>query len=631
MPKASQTARRFPIGAELLDADKTSFRVWAPKAKKVEVVLEDSAGSTCKLAREKGGYFSGEANVGAGTRYRIRLDGGKELLPDLASRFQPESAHGPSQIVDSSAFAWSDGKWRGIEKRGQVLYEMHVGTFTPAGTWQAAARELNELARLGVTVIEMMPVNDFPGKFGWGYDGAGLFAPYCGYGSPDDLRHFINEAHAAGIGVILDVVYNHVGPDGNFFRNFADEYFSDRYECEWGEPFNFDGKNSAPVREFFITNACYWITEFHFDGFRFDATQAIFDASDEPILASISNAARKAAGKRALFFVGENEPQDSHLILPVDQGGHGLDALWNDDFHHTALVALTGRTEAYYTDYRGSPQEFVSCAKRGFLYQGQNYRWQKKRRGTPSLNVEPAAFIGFLENHDQVANTGFGQRVGANTSPGRFRAMTTLLLLGPWTPMLFQGQEFGASSPFFYFNDLNEKLHDYVHEGRVKFLSQFPSIASDDTRNQLARPADLKTFERSKLDLRERKSHAAAYALHADLLRLRREDARFSEQRRGGVDGAVLGAHAFVLRYFSEKNDGDDRLLLVNFGMSLELVSAPEPLLAPPLNKRWDTLWTSELPRYGGPGMVPPEDENNVWRIPAEAALALHPRAIPKK
>ncbi len=586
--------------------------MWAPKAKKVEVVFEDSAIHPHHLTREDDGYFSGETNFGANARYRFRLDDDEKLLPDLASRFQPDGPHGWSQIVDSSAFAWNDKNWRGLKKRGQVLYEMHVGTFTREGTWAAAARELPELARLGVTVVEMMPVNDFPGRFGWGYDGVLLFAPARQYGEPDDLRRFVDAAHGAGLGVILDVVYNHVGPDGNYFKNFADDYFTDRYQCEWGEPFNFDGPNSAPVREFFIANACYWIAEFHFDGFRFDATQSIFDSSSEPILAAITKAARKVAGSRELYFVGENEPQNAQLLRARSRGGCDLDALWNDDFHHTASVVLTGRNEAYYKDYKGSPQEFVSAAKHGFLYQGQNYRWQKKRRGTPAFDIEPAAFIAFLENHDQIANSASGSRMHTKTSPGRYRAMTALLLLGPWTPLLFQGQEFAASTPFLYFNDLAANLRESVRKGRFEFLSQFPTIASTETRERLPKPSDEKTFECSKLDLSERQSHSAAYALHCDLLKLRREDARFSEQRRGGVDGAVLGAHAFVLRFFSEKNDGDDRLLVVNFGMAIELNPAPEPLLAPPLNKCWDTLWSSEAPRYGGmSGKFPPKPR---WR-----------------
>jgi maltooligosyltrehalose trehalohydrolase len=617
----SHHQRRFPIGAEIAGGGRTHFRVWAPNARELEVVIENGGELTFhSLHPEEDGYFAGETPAGAGTDYWFRLNGGGELYPDLVSRFQPAGPLGPSRVIDPATFPWTDEKWTGLSRNGQVMYEMHIGTFTRDGTWQAAARELPELARMGVTCIEMMPVNDFPGPFGWGYDGVDLFAPNGHYGTPDDLRKFIDQAHANGIGVILDVVYNHAGPAGNFFRVFADEYFSEKYECEWGLPFNLDGEHCGPVREFFLTNVRYWVEEFHMDGFRIDATQAIFDDSEEHLLSAITREARRQAGKRQLFIVGENEPQLTKLLRPVSEGGNGLDALWNDDFHHTALVALTGRDEAYYTDYRGTPQEFISCAKYGYLFQGQFYRWQKKRRGTPAFGLEPAQFIAFLENHDQVANTGFGKRVHMESSPGRYRAMTALLLLGPWTPMLFQGQEFCASARFFYFNDLREDLREEVAKGREDFLRQFPSIASRETVEQLAAPCDPATYERSKLDLREREAHAEAYALHCDLLRLRREELAFREQRLGQFDGAVLGRDAFLLRYFGPA--GEDRLLLVNFGRTEHLSPAPEPLLAAPMGKHWVTLWSSEAAKYGGPGAVEPESEEE-WRLPAESAVLL--------
>lgn len=622
----SLKSRHYPIGAELISRDRTHFRVWAPNAKRVEVVIEnDASPSAYPLEPEDAGYFSSEAPVGAGALYRFRLDGASKLCPDLASRAQPKGPHGPSQVIDPKAFHWADQAWRGVELKGQVIYEMHVGAFTREGTWQAATRELRELADFGITLIEMMPVNDFPGRFGWGYDGVDLFAPTQLYGTPDDFRHFINEAHQVGVGVILDVVYNHVGADGNYFQHFSKDYFTDRYECEWGEPFNLDGPNCEPVREFFLTNARYWVEEFHLDGFRIDATQAIYDQSPEYLLCAMTRAARKAAGERSIIFIGENEPQHTKLIRSCDQGGDGLDALWNDDFHHTALVALTGRSEAYYMDYGGTPQEFISAAKYGYLYQGQWYKWQKKRRGTPAFDLEPSAFVAFIENHDQVANSGFGKRSHEDTSPGRYRAMAALLLLGPWTPMFFQGQEFCASTRFFYFNDLHEDMHEVVRKGRTEFLSQFPSIASEETRRQLAVPSDPKTFERSKLEFSDREKHAQAYAMHRDLLKLRREDALFRAQRKGGVDGAVLNATSFVLRYFATDGSCEDRLLIVNFGRAVHLNPAPEPLLAPPLNKSWETLWSSESPRYGGPGLVTLDTEDDNWMIPAEAAVVLYP------
>ncbi len=445
-----------------------------------------------------------------------------------------------------------------------------------------------------------MPIADFAGEFGWGYDGVDLFAPTRLYGTPDDLRAFINQAHSLGIGVILDVVYNHFGPEGNYLRVFADDYFTHRYENDWGDSLNFDGPNSKPVREFFITNARYWIEEYHFDGFRFDATHVIRDASAEYIVGEIGRAARAAAGSRSIILIAENEAQESKLVRPRDAGGDELDAVWNDDLHHSAIVALTGRNEGYYSDFLGRPQEFISAAKYGYLFQGQPYlRWDAPR-GEPTFGLEPSAFVGFIENHDQVANSAFGERVRQQSSPGRYRAMTALFLLGPWTPMLFQGQEFGATTPFLYFSDASGDLREAIQKGRFKFLAQFPSAASAETQAHLPPPSDPETFTRCKLDFRERESYRHIYDLHRDLLRLRREDPRFREQAARGVDGAVLGENSFVLRYFNAEHD--DRLLIVNLGKRSTLGPLPEPLLAPPLGFQWKTLWTSESIRYGGPG-----------------------------
>jgi maltooligosyltrehalose trehalohydrolase len=585
----------------------------------VEVVLE---GDSHALAAENDGYFSGAISTArAGLLYRYRLDGA-EAYPDPASRFQPEGPHGPSQVVDPGAYPWTPSEWRGVRLEGQVIYEMHIGTFTREGTWEAAARELGQLAATGITVLEIMPVADFAGRFGWGYDGVDLYAPTRLYGTPDDFRRFVERAHATGLAVILDVVYNHLGPDGCYLPQFSDDYFSDRYENDWGDPINFDGENSSPVRELFVANAGYWIDEFHLDGLRLDATQQIYDASPVNVMQEITRRAREAAPGRHTLVIAENEPQDVKLVRPVEHGGYGMDALWNDDFHHAATVALTGRREAYYTDYLGSPQELVSTVKWGYLYQGQHYSWQKQRRGTPGFGLPPAAFVNYFQNHDQVANSAFGLRMHRLTSPGRYRAMTALMLLAPGTPMLFQGQEFAASSPFLYFADHKPELAAAVRKGRAEFMKQFPSVATPEMQQRLADPGDRETFERCKLDHAERERHAETYALHCDLLELRREDAVFRGQRPGAVDGAVLAAEAFVLRFFGENRE--DRLLVVNLGRDLHLREAPEPLLAPPQGKRWDTLWSSEHPRYGGTGTSALETDDG-WRIPGHAAVALKP------
>lgn len=575
------------------------------------------------LTREDGGYFSGRIAASAGQRYQFKLDDDERLYPDPASRFQPDGPHAASAIVDPAAFEWSDRGWKGVPRERQVIYELHIGTFTRAGTWAAAAGELRELARIGITIVEMMPVAEFEGRFGWGYDGVDLFAPSHLYGTPDDFRRYVDAAHAAGVGVILDVVYNHLGPAGNYLREFSPAYFTDRYDNEWGDSINFDGPDAGPVREFYLANAGYWIEEFHLDGLRLDATQSIHDGSEEHILAAIGVRARAAAGDRSIVIVAENEPQDTRLVRPLSEGGCGLDALWNDDFHHSAMAALTGRTEAYYSDTRGAPQEFVSAAKYGYLFQGQQYFWQRNRRGSPSWGLPPSAFIAFTQNHDQVANSVRGQRGHELTSGARWRAMTALLLLLPATPMLFQGQEFSASAPFLYFADFDAELAAAVRNGRGDFLTQFPSMVEAVQRGLVADPGAPETFERCKIDVRERACHAAAYALHVDLLRIRHEDAVWSAAQPGGIDGAVLSGSAFALRFFTPDHR-DDRLLVVNLGADLQRASFAEPLLASSPDTDWALRWSSEDLSYGGGGTADPFPEN-WWHIPSESALLFGP------
>jgi maltooligosyltrehalose trehalohydrolase len=625
--------RRYPIGAELAGENETHFRVWAPRARRLDLVLEETAEKTARrnfhpLNSEGDGYFSGAAPAAAGALYRFRLNEGEILYPDPASRYQPHGPHGPSCIVDPAAFPWTDGKWRGVTMKGQVFYEMHIGTFTGKGTWRAAAGQLAELKRVGITVVEMMPVADFPGKFGWGYDGVDLFAPCQLYGTPDDLRAFVNDAHSLGLAVVLDVVYNHFGPDGNYLGVYSDDYLSPKHANDWGDSINFDGPNSGPVREFFIANACYWIDEFHFDGFRFDATHSIVDESDEHILGAIGSAARKKAGARSIVLVAENEHQETRLIRPQSEGGDGLDAVWNEDFHHSAAVALTGRREAYYMDYLGAPQEFISAAKYGYLFQGQPFSYYEAPRGTPAYGATPENFVCFIENHDQLSNSAAGARLRLETSPGKYRAMTGLLLLGPWVPLLFQGEEFGASTPFVFFTDVGDAaLREAIRKGRFAFLAQFSSLATDGVQKQLPIPFDPSVFTRCKLDFSEREKNKELYDLHIDLLRIRREDSRFRELRPGSVDGAVLGPASFVLRYFSNGNR-DDRLLVINLGKRQALSPAPEPLLAPLPGMEWKTLWSSESTRYGGSGTETVATREH-WTLPAETAVAL--RLVPSK
>jgi maltooligosyltrehalose trehalohydrolase len=618
------TRRRLPIGAEVTPQG-THFRLWAPKRKRVEVVTEN--GPTVEMQPDSNGYFAVlAADIGPGTLYRFRLDGGEHLYPDPVSRFQPDGPHGPSQVVDPSAFHWTDDDWSGVPAHGQVLYEMHIGTFTPEGTWDAAAWQLLELKNLGITCLEVMPVNEFPGAFGWGYDGVDLFAPYHHYGSPDEFCRFVNRAHEIGLGVILDLVYNHIGPDGNYLKEFTDSFFNRHHQTDWGEAINFDGENSAPVREFFVSNAVYWITEFHLDGFRFDATQSIVDDSPDHILAEITRAARAAVKPRTLYLVNENEPQNVRLVRPQSEGGYGMNALWNDDFHHSALVALSGHAEAYYMDHPGTPQEFISAAKWGFLYQGQRYAWHKRRRGTPTFDVPPTAFVHFLQNHDQIANSGRGYRVHQVSSPGQLKAMTALWLLMPQTPMFFQGQEFAASSPFLYFACHNPDLAKLVRAGRAREMAQFPSVATEEMQARLHDPCDDSVFQLCKLDFSERNepTHSEFYQLHKDLLKLRRTEPVFQRvQRRGDIDGAVLGPGALVLRYFAR--DGNDWLVICNLEHDLAIPVAPEPLLAPPPGKRWKKVLGTDDPAYGGSGTAPLDTEQEGWFIPGRCTAVLKP------
>ena len=621
---APSVKRRLPVGAEILPAGGVHFRVWAASCNQVEVVLENPADAnySFELEKEPDGYFAGVATVArAGDLYRFRLDGGDVLMPDPVSRFQPQGPLGSSMIIDPALFTWNDAQWNGVPLAGQVLYEMHIGTFTPAGTWKAAADQLSALKELGVSVLEIMPVHDFCGRFGWGYDGVDFFAPTRLYGSPDDLRAFVSQAHALGLGVILDVVYNHAGPAGNYLKSFSRDYFASHHKTDWGESFNFDGANSSAVREFFIANATYWIEEFHMDGLRLDATQNIYDASTKHIVAEIAESVRAAGGGRFTLVIAENESQNTTLIRPIDDGGYGVDALWNDDFHHSAVVALTGHNEAYCTDYRGNGREFVAAAKWGFLYQGQHYSWQRQRRGSPTRGTKPANFINYLENHDQLANLGVGKRLHQISHPGMYRAMTALLLLSPQTPLLFQGQEFAATAQFVFFADHTPELNAKVKEGRLEFLSQFPSLSTEQMRARVPDPTDENVFHSCRLDLSERELHREAVELHRDLLRLRREDAVFKAQ--GNIEGATLDDEIFVLRFFTD--DGADRLLVVNLGIDKYLSPVPEPLLAPPLGAEWRVIWSSEDPRYGGGGALPVETVES-WFIPGKSAFALAPK-----
>lgn len=617
--------RRYPIGAEVIEKKGVHFRVWAPDHENVTLVLKrGSHWNEYPMDSEKEGYFSLlVSNTSEGSIYGFKVSDSKDLYADPASRYQPEGPNGPSCVINPS-YKWTDNEWRGVKLENQIIYEMHIGTFTKEGTFKSAIAQLPELAKLGITLIEIMPINDFAGLFGWGYDGVNFYAPYHLYGTPDNLKEFINKAHELGLGVILDVVYNHLGSEGDQMSNFAKRYLSNIHGTHWGKAINFD---LLPVREYFLTNAKYWIEEFHFDGLRIDATPSFFCSTPKHILSELTKVIKKTEGTRKKLVIGENEPQNVKLLHSYKNNGHGFDALWNDDFHHNVCVRLTGKREAYYTDYLGSPQEFISLFKYGFLYQGQYYEWQKKSRGKPDLKISPERLITFLENHDQVANTGLGERVHQTSEPGNYRAMTCLFLLGPNTPMLFQGQEFGSSKPFYYFADHRGFLKHLIKKSRKDELAQFPRLATPEIRKNLPNPSKRETFLKCKLNFKEREKNHKLYRFYKDLISLRRNDKVFKKANRIKIDGAVLGEDSFLIRYFGEKSG--DRLIIINFGSDHSFNPEPEPLLVAGENLEWEILLSSESVIYGGFG-TPPINVPH-WKILGHSAIVLKTVKIKKK
>ena len=607
-----------------VDADGVTFTVWAPRHRSLVLNLDDR---DIAMEPQRDGYFSTKvAGARAGQRYWFKIDG--RLRPDPASRFQPDGVSGASEIVDPRSFPWTDQRWGGAQPAHRnVVYEMHIGTFTSAGTWGGARAQLQRLADLGVTTLEILPVAEFSGRFGWGYDGVFLFAPYHEYGTPDDLRVFINDAHRVGLSVILDVVYNHLGPVGNVLPEFSDWYFA-KHETDWGRGFNFDEEHSGPVREFMRANVRQWIREYHFDGLRFDAVQSMPDRSPEHIVRELTRHAREVAGDRRLYVVAENESQDVAFIDASQDSAGALDGLWNEDWHHSAFVALTGQNEAYCTDYDGTANEFASMARWNLLYQGQWYSWQKQPRGTDSRGFPGAAFVCFLENHDQVANTGRGVRLHHLTNTARWRAMVSLLLLGPSVPMLFQGQECATLSPFGYFANHEGDLAQAVRAGRLEFLSQFPTLADAETQQSLPNPDEETTFRACKINWCGHPGSEEARLLHTDLLSCRRSDAVLSTLGTSAtrVASSAPTPSVVLLRY---STDAAERLILVNIGPRATL-RMNDPLLAPAQGQRWALSWCSERAVYGGGGVAALPDAgpltlqaNCAWLFrsePAEAA-----------
>jgi malto-oligosyltrehalose trehalohydrolase len=462
-------------------------------------------------------------DAGAGTRYHYLLPDGLRV-PDPASRFQPADVHGPSEVIDAAGYVWRDTAWAGRPWHEAVVYELHVGTFTPAGTFRAAMERLDHLAALGVTAIEIMPIADFPGARNWGYDGVLLYAPDSTYGRPEDLKALVEAAHARGIMVLLDVVYNHFGPDGNYLPVYASAFFTDRHQTPWGAAINFDGRASRVVREFIIHNALYWIEEYHLDGLRLDAVHAILDNSSKHLLDELAERVR--AGRRNVHLVLENEDNQARR-LARDSSGTPLHytAQWNDDVHHVLHVAATGEDKGYYAEYLGNTEMLGRALAEGFAFQGQTMEFRGKPRGEVSALLPPEAFVAFIQNHDQIGNRAFGDRITAIASPDAVRALVAVYLLLPQVPMLFMGEEWGATQPFPFFCDFGGELADAVRQGRRQEFAKFPEFQDEAMRQRIPDPQAESTFLSAKLAWAELATpqHAARHELYRRLLAIRRE------------------------------------------------------------------------------------------------------------
>jgi maltooligosyltrehalose trehalohydrolase len=532
------------------DQDGTHFRVWAPTAGRLEVVLEDTdQPASHSMTKAADGTFSALVpGVGAGDRYRYRVDG-QGPFPDPASRFQPEGVHGPSEVIDPKRFVWSDSAWRGIELDDLIIYELHVGTFTPAGTFACVIDHLDYLVELGVTAIELMPVADFPGRRNWGYDGVDLFAPARCYGRPDDLRRLVDAAHGRGLAVLLDVVYNHLGPDGNYLSAYSPYYFSKHHPTTWGAALNLDGDHSAMVREFFIKNALHWISEYHFDGLRLDATHALADEGPRHLLAELSAAVHGAVTDRRVLLIAEDHRNLDTLVKPEAEGGWGLDAVWADDFHHQIRRLLAGDHEGYYRDYAGTIADLVETVRKGWFYCGQHSINWNEARGTDPAEIPPRRFVHCLQNHDQIGNRALGERLHHQIDLAAYRAATALLLCSPATPLLFMGQEWTASTPFLFFTDHHKRLGQRVTEGRRNEFKNFSAFSDPNIRNQIPDPQAESTFLASKLIWEEinREPHASVRRLYQALLHLRRTEPALHAADRAGYEVAALNESAILL------------------------------------------------------------------------------------
>ncbi len=543
-------------------------RVWAPLARAVDLVVgPDRETERRTMSAADDGWWEGVwPDVTAGTDYRFSLDGGRPI-PDPRSAWQPTGVHGPSRLVDPAAATWSDDAWHPGPLSDALIYELHVGTFSPEGTFDGAIGRLDHLVSLGVSHVEVMPVNAFPGVHGWGYDGVALYAVHEPYGGPDGLRRFVDACHVRGLAVVLDVVYNHLGPDGNYLGQYG-PYQTDRYRTPWGEAINLDGPGSDEVRRFIVDNAIGWLRDYHIDGLRIDAVHALFDASATHILEELASEVGELSGElgRDLVLIVESDLNDPRLVRAAARGGYGIDASWSDDLHHAIHVALTGERGGYYEDFVGAP-DIVRAMTEVYVYAGRYSVHRRRRHGRPADGLEPGRFIGFSQNHDQVGNRALGERLAHLAGLDAARIAATLVLAGPFVPLLFQGEEWAASSPFQFFTDHQDPdLARAVGDGRKREFAAFGWQP-----DQVPDPNDVATFTRSRLDWTEIEvePHASMVAWYRRLIELRRGLPGLRDGRRPTVR-ADLDAGWFVL-------DRDAVSVYVNLGPVAATVPPPDP------------------------------------------------------
>ncbi len=551
----------MPLGAEYLGDGQTRFTLWAPAAERVRLELEHSDPTPMERGQES--VFSATVRAEPGTRYRYLVDE-EQGVPDPASRYQPEDVHGPSQVVDTTSFEWQDQDWKGRLWEETILYELHVGSFTPEGTFAAVKSKLDHLVELGVTAIELMPLSDFPGGRNWGYDGVLPYAPDSSYGTPDELKDLVQTAHEKGLMVFLDVVYNHFGPEGNCLNAYAPQFFTERHETPWGAAINFDGDESHWVREYFIHNALYWIEEYNIDGLRLDAVHAIVDESEKHFLKELSERVQDGPGQeRHVHLVLENEANAAHYM----RAGF-YRAQWNDDFHNALHVVLTGEKSGYYGGYADEPMKLLGrCLAEGFAYQGEPSQYREgEARGESSGDLPPTLFVSFLQNHDQVGNRAFGERITALASSEAVRAAAAIYLLSPQIPMLFMGEEWVADEPFLFFCDFEDDLAPLVTEGRREEFASFPEFSDPETRERIPDPSERDTFRRSVLDWDSAKEHHGWLDFYRNLISLRQEQIvpRLKGMLCSEAAYQLVGESGLRVRW--TMGDGSILTLLANLG-----------------------------------------------------------------